>query len=197
MESISSHTELILKISGKSRSFLLLYKQDSDLSICALRNLSEVAQENDKSIGMFAADVSEVRDIHDKYGVTTVPSLLIFEKDNFVNVIKGCQDSTYYKALAENAVYQVKARESGKFQKSVRVYSTPTCSWCNTLKSYLRKHHIVFSDIDISRDEHAAQELVRRTGQTGVPQTEIEGQIIVGFDKTKINNALGIGGTLQ
>lgn len=195
MESIGSHKELIQRISGKPRSFLLLYKQGSDLSNCALKNLADIARNSDQSIAMLAADVSIVQDIHEKYGITSVPSLLIFEKDKFVNVIKGCQDSNYYRALAENAIYHVKAGESGRKQREVKVYSTPTCSWCNTLKSYLRKHHIAFTDIDISKDEQAAQELVRRTGQTGVPQTEINGQIIVGFDRTEINNALGINGS--
>lgn len=190
--SIESHKELITAISEKQRSFLLLYKQGSELSSCALRNISEVAAGSSEELGMYVADVSKVRDIHQAYGIISVPALLVFEKDTFINVIKGCHDSAYYKALAENAVFQTKAKASGRVQKSVKVYSTPACSWCNTLKAYLRKQGIVFTDIDISRDEQVAQELVRRSGQSGVPQTEIEGQIIVGFDKTKINHALGI-----
>jgi len=194
MEYIQSYNDLITKISGKQRSFLLLYKQGSELSSCALNNLTGIALEKGEELGMMAADVSTVRDIHEKFGVNSVPALLVFEKDHFMNVIKGCHDSEYYKALAENAIYMAKSKASGKVQKSVTVYSTPTCSWCNTLKAYLRKQGIYFMDIDVSRDEHAAQELVRRSGQSGVPQTEIDGQIIVGFDKTRINTLLGING---
>ena len=194
MEIIDSYATLIERIARNNRSFLLLYKEGSDLSRCAFTSLSEVAREAHEGLGIFAANVSEVRDIHERYGITTVPSLLIFEKKDYINVIKGCQDTGYYKALAEQAIYQAKIRESGKTQKSVKVYSTPTCSWCNSLKAYLRKQGIAFTDIDVSRDEQAVQELIRRSGQTGVPQTEIDGQIIVGFDKTKINNALGING---
>jgi glutaredoxin len=51
-----------------------------------------------------------------------------------------------------------------------------------------------FQDIDISRDERAAREMVSRSGQQGVPQTDISGQMIVGFDKKKINELLGING---
>jgi len=79
-------------------------------------------------------------------------------------------------------------------QKNVTVYSTPTCTWCNTLKGYLRKNHIRFRDVDVSRDQRMAEELVRKSGQQGVPQTEIDGQIIVGFDKQRINTLLGING---
>ncbi|MBN1157941.1 MAG: hypothetical protein JXA61_01055 [Bacteroidales bacterium] len=194
MISIQSHSELINAISGRPRSFLLLYKQGSELSSCALKNLSEIAVQDSKELGMLTADVSTVRDIHQVYGISSVPALLIFEKDKFINVIKGCHDSAYYKALAENAIFHVQSTALGRMQKSVKVYSTPSCSWCNTLKAYLRKQGIAFTEIDISRDDQAARELVRRSGQSGVPQTEIEGQIIVGFDRAKINNALGING---
>lgn len=194
MENIQSYNELISKISAKQRSFLLLYKQGSELSSCALNNLTGISVRNGEELGMMAADVSRVRDIHGKFGVNSVPALLVFEKDHFVNVIKGCHDGEYYKALAENAIFMAKAKASGMAQKNVTVYSTPTCSWCNTLKAYLRKQGIYFTDIDVSRDENAAQELVRRSGQSGVPQTEIDGQIIVGFDKTRINTMLGING---
>ncbi|HIE15791.1 MAG TPA: NrdH-redoxin, partial [Bacteroidales bacterium] len=79
-----------------------------------------------------------------------------------------------------------------KPQKRVTVYSTPSCSWCNTLKTHLRKHRIRFTDIDVSQDQAAAEAMVRRSGQQGVPQTDIEGEIIIGFDKNRINTLLGI-----
>ena len=86
------------------------------------------------------------------------------------------------------------AASEGEPQKSVTVYSTPTCSWCNTLKSHLRKHRVYFTDVDVSADPSLAEELVRKSGQQGVPQTEIDGEIIVGFDKKRINSLLGIQG---
>ena len=82
--------------------------------------------------------------------------------------------------------------EEGTRFKNVTVYSTPTCSWCTTLKTYLRNQRIPFSEIDVSRDQNAAEEMVRRSGQQGVPQTDIEGEMIVGFDKARINELLGI-----
>ena len=133
-----------------------------------------------------------MRDIHSHYGVTSVPSLLIFEDGNFTNVIKGCQESEYYLALLRSAVFQAKAKADGKTTKQVTVYSTPTCSWCNALKAWLRKNGVPYSDIDVSRDEKAARDLVRRTGQHGVPQTEINGQIIIGFDQSRLKELLEI-----
>ncbi|MEA1972382.1 MAG: glutaredoxin domain-containing protein [Candidatus Cloacimonadota bacterium] len=74
--------------------------------------------------------------------------------------------------------------------KKVIVFSTPTCAWCRKLKSYLKQNRIRFKDIDVSRDQRAAKDMMRKTGQQGVPQTWINGRPIVGFDKTKIDKML-------
>ncbi len=182
---------MLSKIGKEGRSFLLLYKSGSDVSNCALNNYSE-AMKDLEDINAFTADVSRVKDIHQVYGITSAPALLIFKDEKPVNVIKGCSDKQFFMNYFENAVYETNNSENP--QKSVVVYSTPTCSWCNTLKGYLNKHHIHFREANVSRDQYAAEALVRRSGQQGVPQTEINGQIIVGFDKQKINSLLGING---
>ncbi len=75
----------------------------------------------------------------------------------------------------------------------VLVFSTPTCSWCNREKKYLRERRVPFRDIDVSRDPQAAKDLVRRTGQMGVPVTIIDnGKPIIGFDKPQIDRLLGL-----
>ena len=77
-------------------------------------------------------------------------------------------------------------------QPRVIVFSTPTCSYCNMAKQYFRQQKIRFRDVDVSRDPAAARDLVRRSGQMGVPVIDIGGKIIVGFDKPKINQLLGL-----
>ncbi|MBW7883368.1 MAG: glutaredoxin family protein [Caldilineaceae bacterium] len=79
-----------------------------------------------------------------------------------------------------------------KPQPKVIIFSTPTCSFCNAAKSYLRQRGVKFSDVDVSRDAAAARDLVRRTGQQGVPVLDIGGKIVIGFDRPKINQLLGI-----
>lgn len=74
----------------------------------------------------------------------------------------------------------------------VLVFTTPTCSWCTRTKSYLRERHVPFREIDVSKNQSAARDLVRRTGQMGVPVIEIDGKPIVGFDKPKIDRLLGL-----
>lgn len=79
-----------------------------------------------------------------------------------------------------------------KVQPKVVVFSTPTCSYCNMAKSYFREKGIKFTDIDVSRDQTAARDMVRRSGQMGVPVIDIGGRIVVGFNRPQINTLLGI-----
>lgn len=77
-------------------------------------------------------------------------------------------------------------------QPRVIVFSTPTCTYCNAAKRYFKEHNIKFRDVDVSKDPTAARDMARRSGQQGVPQIDIGGRIIVGFDRPKINQLLGI-----
>ena len=72
----------------------------------------------------------------------------------------------------------------------IKVYSTPTCPWCRMLKDFLREKKVVFEDIDVSTNADAARDMVAKSGQRGVPQTEINGKLIVGFDQAAIEEEL-------
>lgn len=74
----------------------------------------------------------------------------------------------------------------------VIVYSTPTCPWCHKVKDFLKEHNIEFKDINVADDKDAAQEMVKKSGQMGVPVIEIDGKIIIGFDEEKIRELLKI-----
>lgn len=191
MKNIQSHDELLAALKPNQKSYLLLYKAGSEASECSLANLKKAAEKL-SGINVLLADVAQVKDIHENYQVKTVPSLLIFEGEKYSNVIKGCNDPVYYISLFEESLYSASAKEGEAPQKRVTVYSTPSCSWCNTLKAYFKTHNIRFTDIDVSKNQQAAEQMVRKSGQQGVPQTDINGQIIVGFDKAKINSLLGI-----
>lgn len=79
-----------------------------------------------------------------------------------------------------------------KPQPRVIVFSTPTCSFCNMAKKYFHEKGIKFKDVDVSRDPIAARDMIRRSGQQGVPVIDIGGKIVVGFDRIKIDKFLGI-----
>jgi glutaredoxin-like YruB-family protein len=188
---VSSLEELQSRLGKEKRSFLLIYKSGSVQSDAAFKNLEKAAKDSG-DIGMFSADVSKVRDIHTAFSISTAPALLEFLGKEMRNSYKGAHDPGYYKGLLENAVYVARAEKEGRKIKQVTVYTTPTCSWCTTLKSYLNRNNIRYTEIDVSRDEDAAGEMVRRSGQQGVPQTLIGGEMVVGFDKTRINRLLEI-----
>lgn len=76
--------------------------------------------------------------------------------------------------------------------KQVRVYSTPTCPWCIRVKQFLSDSAVPFENYDVSSDTRRAEEMVEKSGQMGVPVIDIEGEIIVGFDKERIKKALGL-----
>ena len=74
----------------------------------------------------------------------------------------------------------------------VLVFTTPSCPWCTRAKAYLRDRRVPFREVDVSRDPAAARDLVRRSGQMGVPVIEIDGRPIVGVDRPKIDRLLGL-----
>ena len=72
----------------------------------------------------------------------------------------------------------------------IKVYSTPTCPYCKMAKSFLTEKNIDFTDVDVSTDQKAAEEMVEKTGQMGVPVLDIDGEIIIGFDRDAIEAAI-------
>lgn len=77
-----------------------------------------------------------------------------------------------------------------KKKQRVIVFSTPTCTYCNRAKHYFRQQGVRFRDVDVSKDPAAARDMVRRSGQQGVPVIDINGKIIVGFNKPEIDKLL-------
>jgi len=77
-------------------------------------------------------------------------------------------------------------------EHTVTVYSTPTCSWCTAAKDHLQGHGIGFDDVDVSTDTERAREMIEKSGQYGVPVIDIDGEIIVGFDRARIDALLGL-----
>jgi len=72
------------------------------------------------------------------------------------------------------------------------VYSTDACPWCTVAKEFLDENHVEFEVKNVAEDESARDELMQKSGQLGVPVLDIDGQIIVGFDKDAISQALSL-----
>ncbi len=153
----------------------------------------------------FLVDVGKVRDVHGRFAVAEVPAVLLIRDAKVqARVVGTTTQTTYENAFAPGTSA---SRTSGaapasaagtpearpKPARSVTVYTTQSCSWCVKVKNYLRQNHVAFKEIDVGRDHQAAMDLVRRTGQQGVPQLDINGTYVVGFDKAKIDRLLGLG----
>ncbi len=76
--------------------------------------------------------------------------------------------------------------------KKVFVYSTDACPFCVKAKEFLKKNKVSFEEFNVAEDSEKLGEMVKKTGQTGVPVLDIEGKIIIGFDEPRIKQALGL-----
>jgi glutaredoxin len=190
MEIVLSYADAKTKFARKKRSLLLLYKSGHLESECAYHNL-EMALKDKNSISAYIADVNTVLDVHPNYGVGNVPSLLFFERGKLIKYVKGCQTNRSYKTLIDKTFNMSKNSNSSKHQ-NVIVYSTPACGWCNSLKKWLQVNNVIYNDIDISCNEEAALSLIKRSGHKGVPQIEINNEIVVGFQLPRLKELLEI-----
>ena len=72
----------------------------------------------------------------------------------------------------------------------IKIYTTKTCPWCEKTKKFLKSKKVKFKEADISKNSAARREMIKKSGQLGVPVIEINGKIIVGFDQKAIEKAL-------
>ena len=130
-----------------------------------------------------------------RFHITSIPTVAIFRDGKLVNTLVGVRPERGY-AQALDAALKPAAKGAASegtgatHAHQVVVFSTPTCPWCARLKAYLRSKNIAFKDVDVSRDASAAREMISKSGQMGVPQAWIDGQVVVGFDRARVDNLL-------
>lgn len=73
---------------------------------------------------------------------------------------------------------------------AITIYTTPTCSYCTLAKNYFRENKLPFVEHNVMQDQRKAEEMVRKSGQMGVPVVDVHGKIIIGFNKPEIEKAL-------
>lgn len=76
---------------------------------------------------------------------------------------------------------------------NVKIYTTPTCPWCHKTKEFFKENHVKYEEIDVAGNQKAAQEMIKKSGQMGVPVIDIDGEIMVGYDVDKLKKALKLG----
>jgi len=169
---------------------LLFHGNFSTASQRALAELEQFSSE-DSRIPVYALDVEKVKGAHKHFNVTTVPTVVALKNGEVAHRLEGVESAQFYARLLSGARPSAyKTADKGAPAHRVIVYSGPGCPACGAAKAYLRRQGVHFRDIDISRDQHAAQSVVKRSGQMAVPQIDIDGHLIVGFDKTTIDRML-------
>jgi glutaredoxin-like YruB-family protein len=190
IEWIKDHEHLV-EVQQKHKEFLivLFYGSFSPASKRALDELAQFSKE-DEHLPVYGIDVEQVKGVHRQFGVETVPTVLALRNGKVAQRFEGVESAQFY-ARIFSGVYHARFK-TGKSPVSHRVivYSGPGCPACGSAKTYLRRRGVRFREIDIARDPHAAQRLVKRSGQMAVPQIDIDGHLIVGFDQAKIDRIL-------
>lgn len=75
---------------------------------------------------------------------------------------------------------------------TVSIFTTPACAYCKMAKEFFTKNNVQYNEYDVARDIQKRQEMLDKSHQFGVPVIEIDGKIVIGFDKPKITQLLGL-----
>jgi glutaredoxin-like YruB-family protein len=172
---------------------LLVLLFHGDFSPASKRALAELEQfsSEDTHIPIYALDVEKVKGAHKQFAVKSVPTVVALRSGEVTHRLEGVESAQFYARLFSGArASAYTTTDKGAPSHRVIVYSGPGCPACGAAKAYLRRQGVSFRDIDISRDQHAAQSVAKRSGQMAVPQIDIDGHLIVGFDKAQIDRML-------
>jgi len=183
--------EHLEQIQQKNKDFFILvfYGAFSQAAKRALNELERFNKENEK-IPVYVIDVAKVKGAHKQFNVTNVPTVLGLENRKVISRIEGVQNAHFYARIFLGVRSQVSSKSEGRPPHRVIVYSTPTCPACSAAKSYFRRIGINFRDVNVANNQREAERLVQRSGQMAVPQIDIDGHLIVGFDQAKIDRFL-------
>lgn len=85
-----------------------------------------------------------------------------------------------------------KVKQTRGDKPNVKVYTTTTCPWCLKTKEFLKVNNVKYEEINVGENEQARNDMFEKSGQFGVPVVDVNGSIIIGFDKNALKKALGI-----
>jgi glutaredoxin-like YruB-family protein len=180
------------EVQRKHREFLVVffYGDFSSASKRALAELEQFSKEDGKA-PVYGIDVEKVKGVHKQFGVERVPTVVALRRGKVIQQLEGVESAGFYARILSGARPSQYKAGKGTAPRRVIVYSGPGCPACGSAKTYLRRLGISFREVDIARDRNAAQSLVRRSGQMAVPQIDIDGHLIVGFDRAEIDRIIG------
>lgn len=76
--------------------------------------------------------------------------------------------------------------------KTVKIYTTPSCHFCHLAKEYFKEHNVAYEEMDVASNDQARDDMIKKSGQMGVPVIEIDEEIVIGFNQSKLASLLGL-----
>lgn len=194
MSLLSIHHEQELdQVLAQDNELLLAFLIDDSQASTTAREALEKALALRPEGHAYAVNARTVRNAASRFGVTAVPTVLRMRQGQTVDKLVGPQSqATYAALLAPSLSANNKPTEDATKRVPVKVYVTNTCPWCRRLESYLDQHQVRYTKVNVQNDPAAAHEMQRKSGQLGVPQADIGGQMVVGFDKARIDKLLNL-----
>ena len=197
MEIAKDSGSLLATLEGSDRPVVLGFFGDFSEAARKARPAFERFCQDHPELRTVLVDVGRVKDLHRRFGVAAVPTVVLVERGEAARRAVGVQTAEQLARALLDAP-PAAAASPGAAERPpahrVTVFTTPSCPWCTRVKAYLRQNAVDFREVDVAKDEKAAQRMVARSGQMGVPQLDIDGRMIVGFDKPRIDQLLKIGG---
>jgi len=179
------------EIRQKHKDFfaVMFYGSFSPNAQRGLKEIEVFSRENEK-VPVYVVDVEKIKGLHKDFGIKKVPTVAVIKNGRVSFKIEGVENAKFYERVILGAKTPSFKKDGRPVSHRVIVYTGQGCPACSMVKSYLRRRGVNFKEIDVSRDQSAAQALISRSGQMAVPQIDIDGNLIVGFDQAKIDSLL-------
>lgn len=140
----------------------------------------------DKQLKFVSLDLDANPSFTSYYRIAGLPTVIFFKDGVMKGLYMGVKTVDEFRDVIAG-ILDGKKKEG---PREVKVFSTPTCPYCHMVKDYLKQKDIAFEDIDVSQDRDQAMKMVEKSGQMGVPQLWIDGEVVVGYDTARIDQLL-------
>lgn len=77
-------------------------------------------------------------------------------------------------------------------EHTIKIYTTPTCAYCKMAKEFFKANNVNYEEVNVATDAKGRDEMIKKSGQLGVPVIDVDGKLVIGFDKPKLSELLGV-----
>ena len=177
-------------LTQKGIQFLFIESKECKNCKEVVKNWQEVTSKFKKeNIKFFALNLDENPNFSAYFKVEELPVVFMFRNGALTKTLQADLSKEKIEKLIDDILNP--PAKTGKYP-DIKVFTTPTCPYCHMLKQYLNEKGVPFEEIDVSVNQEWAYKMVQKSGQMGVPQMWIGDEVIIGFDKARIDAILGL-----